>query len=138
MQASLHESSGRATSGGFVAGKELQAILEDLLIRVAGARGAILVDGDGVAIAQASRDAWPLLEGLGTGCAMLLREGLAAAQGLDQGSVTDVLLEAEGASVALIPLKTSCALCLLLAPDAIPGQSVFEARRAAAALDQAL
>jgi predicted regulator of Ras-like GTPase activity (Roadblock/LC7/MglB family) len=69
---------------------------------------------------------------------MLLRETVAAAEGLGQGSVTDVLLEAERASLALIPLKTSCALCLLLAPDAIPGQGIFEARRAASALDQAL
>ena len=121
-----------------MAGKELQGILEDLLIRVAGSRGAILVDGDGVAIAQASRGALPQLEGLGTGCTMLLRETVAAAERLGQGPVTDVLLEAERATVALIPLKTSCTLCLVFAPDAIVGQSVFEARRAAFALDQAL
>ncbi len=121
-----------------MAGKELQGILEDLLIRVAGSRGAILVEGEGVAIAQASRGPLPLLEGLGTGCAMLLRQGMAAAEPLGQGPVTDVLLEAEGATVALIPLKASCALCLVLAPDAVPGRSLFEARRAAFALDQAL
>ncbi len=121
-----------------MAGKELPGILEDLLLRVAGSRGAILVDGDGVSIAQASRGALPLLEGLGTGCTMLLRDTMAAADQLGQGPVTDILLEAEGATVALIPLKTSCILCLVLAPNAIPGQSVFEARRAAFALDQAL
>jgi predicted regulator of Ras-like GTPase activity (Roadblock/LC7/MglB family) len=121
-----------------VAGKELQGILEDLLLRVAGSRGAILMDGDGVTIAQASRGALPMLEGLGTGCTMLLRETVAMAEQLGQGPVTDVLLEAEGATVALIPLKTSCTLCLVFAPDAIVGQSVFEARRAAFALDQAL
>lgn len=121
-----------------MAGKELQGILEDLLTRVAGSRGAILVDGDGVAIAQASRGALPLLEGLGSGCAMLLRESMAAAEPLDQGPVTDLLLEAEGGTVALIRLKASCALCLVLAPDAVPGRSLFEARRAAYALDQAL
>ena len=121
-----------------MAGKELQGILEDLLIRVAGSRGAILVDGDGLAIAQASRGALPLLEGLGTGCTMLLRESMAAAERLGQGPVTDLLLEAERATVALIPLKASCTLCLVLAPEAITGQGVFEARRTAFALDQAL
>lgn len=121
-----------------MAGKELQGILEDLLLRVAGSRGAILMDGDGVAIAQASRGPLPQLEGLGTGCTMLLRETVAAADRLGQGPVTDVLLEAERATVALIPLRASCTLCLVLAPDAIAGQSVFEARRAAFALDQAL
>jgi predicted regulator of Ras-like GTPase activity (Roadblock/LC7/MglB family) len=96
------------------------------------------VDQDGIAIAQASRGSLPQLEALGTGCAMLLRETVAAADQLGQGPLTDLLLETERATVVLIPLKAGCNLCLLLAPDSIPGQSAFEARRAALALEHAL
>jgi hypothetical protein len=38
----------------------------------------------------------------------------------------------------MIPLKNACYLCLLLSPEAGLGRSLFEARRAALALDQAL
>ena len=121
-----------------MAGKNLQGILEDLLSRVAGSRGAILVDQDGIPIAQASRGSLPQLEVLGTGCTMLLRESVAATEQLGQGPLTDLLLETQLATLALIPLKTGCSLCLLLAPDAVPGRSVYEARRTASALEHAL
>jgi predicted regulator of Ras-like GTPase activity (Roadblock/LC7/MglB family) len=121
-----------------MAGKDLQGILEDLLSRVAGSRGAVLVDGEGIAIAQASRGSLPQLETLGTGCTLLLRESVAAADQLGHGPVTHLLLETERAILTLIPLKAGCSLCLLLAPDAIPGRCTFEARRAALALENAL
>ena len=121
-----------------MAGEDLQGILEDLLSRVAGSRGAILVDGDGIAIAQASRGPLPQIEALVAGSTMLLRETAAAAEQLGQGPLTDLLLETERATLALIPLKAGCNLCLLLAPDAVPGRSVYEARRAAAALEHTL
>jgi hypothetical protein len=38
----------------------------------------------------------------------------------------------------MIPLKNACCLCLLLTPETVLGQSLFEARRAAFALDQSL
>ena len=41
-------------------------------------------------------------------------------------------------TVAMIPLKSACSLCVLLASDAVLGRSLFEARRAAFALDQSL
>jgi len=121
-----------------MAGKDLQGILEELLARVAGSRGAILVDDAGVAIAQASRGSLPQLEALGAGCTLLLRETAAAAERLGQGPLSDLLLETERATLALIPLKAGCSLCVVLAADAIPGQSVFEARRAALALEPSL
>jgi len=54
------------------------------------------------------------------------------------GEVGEVLLEGERMTVAMIPLKSACNLCLLLGSDAVLGRSLFEARRAAFALDQSL
>ena len=114
----------------------MQSILANLVGRVAGARSAILVDQDGVLIARASRGPGVDLEAAGAG--LLLRETLAAAERLSQGMVGEVLLEAERGTLAMIPLKNACCLCLLLGPDAVQGRGLFEARRAAFALDQSL
>ena len=116
----------------------MQAILADLVRRVAGSRGAILLDRDGVPIAQASQGPALDLEAIGAGCNLLLRETLDAAERLEQGPVADLLLEVERATVAVIPLKQACSLCLVLDPDAVLGRGLFEARRAAFALDQVL
>jgi|GEM_PF-1046329 len=121
-----------------MAPSDLQSVLDSLVSRVAGARGAILVDRDGVPIARASRGPGVDLEAAGAGAGLLLRETLAAAERLGQGMVGEVLLEAERGTVAMIPLKNACCLCLLLGPDAALGRGLFEARRAAFALDQSL
>jgi predicted regulator of Ras-like GTPase activity (Roadblock/LC7/MglB family) len=117
---------------------DMQAILTDLVSRVAGSRGAILLDKDGVPIAQAAHGPAFDLEAVGALFHPLLQDTLAAAARLGQGAVSDVLLEAERATLAMIPLKNSCYLCLLLSPGAMLGRGLFEARRAASALDQAL
>ncbi|MBI2114999.1 MAG: roadblock/LC7 domain-containing protein [candidate division NC10 bacterium] len=121
-----------------MASPDLQTVLDSLLNRVAGARGAILVDQDGVLIARASRGPAVDLDAAGAGAGLLLRETLAAAGHLGHGTVGEVLLEAERGTLAVIPLKNTCCLCLLLGPDAVLGRGLFEARRAAFALDQSL
>jgi predicted regulator of Ras-like GTPase activity (Roadblock/LC7/MglB family) len=117
---------------------DMQEILSDLLDRVAGSRGAIIFDQDGVPIAHATQDPALDVDAVGAGCSLLLRDTLAAAERLAQGTVADILLEAERATVAMIPLKNACSLCLLLAPNAVVGRGLFEARKAAFTLDQAL
>jgi len=117
---------------------DFQVILDDLLRKVVGARGAILLDQGGIPIAQASHAPGLDLEAAGAGASMLLRETLAAAERLGQGQLGEVVLEAERMTVAMIPLKNACSLCLLLSPETVLGQSLFEARRAAFALDQSL
>jgi predicted regulator of Ras-like GTPase activity (Roadblock/LC7/MglB family) len=117
---------------------DFQAVLDELLRKVAGTRAAILLDQEGMPIAQASLGAGVDLEAAGAGAGLLLRETLAAAERLGQGAVGEVLLEAERLTVAMIPLKNACSLCLLLGPDAVVGRSLFEARKAALALDQSL
>jgi predicted regulator of Ras-like GTPase activity (Roadblock/LC7/MglB family) len=117
---------------------DIQAVLAELVKRVAGSRGAILVDKDGVPIAQAAQEPAVDLEAIGALSHPLLQETLAAATRLGQGAVSEVLLEAERATLAMIPLKNSCFLCLLLSPEAMLGRGLFEARRAASALDYVL
>ena len=121
-----------------MASTDFQAALTDLLRRVAGSRGAILLDQEGIPIAQASLGPGLDLEAAGAGAGLLLQETLAAAERLGQGTVGEVLLEGERMTVAMIPLKNACSLCLLLGPEAVLGRSLFEARKAAFALDQSL
>jgi len=117
---------------------DFQAILDDLLRKVVGGRGAILLDQGGVPIAQTSQAPGLDLEAAGAGASLLLRESLAVAERLEHGLVGEVVLEAERMTVVMIPLKNACSLCLLLNPQTVLGQSLFEARRAAFALDQSL
>jgi predicted regulator of Ras-like GTPase activity (Roadblock/LC7/MglB family) len=117
---------------------DMQAILNDLVNRVGGSRGAILLDKDGVPIAQASQGRAIDLEAVGALSRPLLQDTLAAAARRGQGAVLEVLLEAERATLAMIPLKNSCYLCVVLSPEAALGRGLFEARRAASALDQVL
>ena len=117
---------------------DFQEILADLLRRVAGSRGAILLDQGGVPIAKASQGPDLDLEQSGASASLLLRDTLAAAERLRQGEVGEVVLEAERMTIAVIPLKNACSLCLLLDPEAVLGRSLFEARRAAFLLDQSL
>lgn len=123
---------------GLEMSSDIQAVLAELVKRVAGSRGAILVDKDGVPIAQAAQDPAVDLEAVGALSRPLLQDTVDASERLGQGRVMEVLLEAERATLAMIPLKNSCYLCLLLSPEAILGRGLFEARRAASALDYVL
>ena len=118
--------------------RDYQNILSDLLPKVPGLRGAILLDQEGMPIAQASQGASLDLEAAGVSASLLLRETLATADRLGQGEVGEVLLEGERMTVAMIPLRNACSLCLVLAKEAVLGRSLFEARRAAFALNQSL
>ncbi len=121
-----------------MASTDFQAVLDDLLRKIAGLRAAILLDQEGIPIAQASQGAGLDLEAAGAGAGLLLREALAAAERLGQGAVGEVLLEAERLTVAMIPLKNACSLCVLLDPKAALGRNLFEARKVVFALDQSL
>ncbi len=117
---------------------DFQAVLTNLLHRVAGLRGALLLDQEGMPIAQASQTDGLDLEAAGAGAGLLVRDTLAAAERLGQGEVGEVLLEAEHMRIAMIPLKSACSLCLLLGPEAVLGRSLLEARRVASELDESL
>ena len=118
-----------------MASPDLQPILADLVSSVPGSGGAIVLDADGAAVAQVPAVLPTDMSTISAHCSALLQETLAAAERLRQGPVTDILLEAERASLALIPLGSGGCLCLLLQPDASAGRGLYEARRAALRLN---
>ncbi len=116
----------------------LRAVLEDLRQRISGVRAALLLDRDGLLIAHATQDAGQEMESAAAGAGLLFRDTWTAAGRLGQGEIGEILLEGERMHVAMIPLKSACRLCLVLSPDAVLGRALFEARRAASALDVSL
>jgi len=117
---------------------DFPTLLEDLLSRVAGTEGALVLDEQGFPIAQAGRAARVNLEAAGAEASLLLRETMAASERLGHGGVTEILVETERARLAMIPLKNNCCLCLLMGPESMVGRGLFEARRTACVLDQSL
>ncbi len=116
---------------------EFGAVLASLVCRVPGALAALLLSCDGFPLARSHGDT-SALEAQADRCLALLRGMREAAERLDQGPVETVLFEAERRTLALVPLRDGGCLSLLLQPAAPPGQALFEARRAAAALDRVL
>ncbi len=116
---------------------EQAALLASLVCRVPGALAALLVDPHGAPLAR-SHGALSDLEAAAGQLQALLGRLTTAAEHLDQGPLREVLLEAERRTLALLPLRRGCSLLLLLRETAPPGQALFEARRASAALNRAL
>jgi predicted regulator of Ras-like GTPase activity (Roadblock/LC7/MglB family) len=117
-----------------MAQREVQEALADLLGRVAGLRSALLLDAHGSLVASADREGSPDLPLFAVSCHRMARETLAAAERLGQGPVGQIVLEAERGTLAILPWEDGRTLCLTLAPQGIPGQALFEARRFMAAL----
>ncbi|MFA5028285.1 MAG: roadblock/LC7 domain-containing protein [Candidatus Methylomirabilota bacterium] len=108
--------------------------LRALLGQTAGIRAALLLDAQGTVVAHAERGE-PMAPGpLALACHRMVRETRAAADRLAQGPVDQILLDAERATLAILPDEAGRTLCLLLTPEAIPGQALFAARRTLAAL----
>ena len=102
-----------------------------------GALAALLLDQGGAPIARSHGDL-SALEAAADRLQALLRRLMESAERLEQGPLGEVLLEAERRNLALLPLRRGCSLLLLLRSTASAGQALFEARRAAAALNRVL
>jgi predicted regulator of Ras-like GTPase activity (Roadblock/LC7/MglB family) len=70
--------------------------------------------------------------------AVVLRELRGALERLGHGEPSQVILELQGAKIAILPLKESFGLYLVLEPDQDLGRGLFEARKTATALESAL
>ncbi len=114
--------------------REATEALTDLLGRVAGLRSALLLDENGSLVAHADREGTADASLFAIPCYRMARETLAAAERLGQGSVGQIVLQAERGSLAILPWQDGRTLCLVLSPQGIPGQACFEARRLLAAL----
>ncbi len=117
---------------------DLSALLADLLARVPESRTAAIVDANGSVLSQATREGAPMPEDSGAGWRALFAAALAAADRMGQAPLSEVVVETAGATLAMLLLKDTCCLCLLTGPGAIPGRGLFEARKSAAALLDAL
>jgi len=117
---------------------DLQRILDDLVRSAPESRAAMVLDADGAALVQATSGLPLPAEAISVRCQVLLQETLGVAERLDQGPVADVLLEADRGTLAMIPLRNGCCLCLVLQSGAPTGRGLFAARRAAACLNDLL
>lgn len=111
--------------------------LAELIGRAAGIRTALLLDTQGSLVAHADREGLTDLPLLALACRRMVREAQAAADRLAQGPPGQIVLEAERATLAILPGADGRTLCLVLAPEGIPGRALFEARRTLAALPPA-
>jgi hypothetical protein len=111
-------------------------VLAGLLARVPGSRGALVLDAAGAILAQTRREGGPALEPLAPGWHRLVAEALAAADRIGRPYPSELVLETEGATLAVILLKDARRLCLLVGPEAPPGRGLFEARKTAATLSE--
>lgn len=114
---------------------DFQDELHALVDRVPGGRAAVLADPDGIALAVATRE--PRLEAdmVAARYAVVLRDLWGVLERLGHGEPSQVILELRGAKVAILPLKHRFALYLLVEPEQDLGRGLFEARKAASALE---
>lgn len=117
---------------------DFQGELQALVDRVPGSRAAVLADPDGIAMAAAARDPTVEADVMAARYAVVLRDLRSALERLGQGEPSQVILELRGAKIAILPLKERFALYLMLDPDRDLGRGLFEARKAAYALEGSL
>ena len=116
----------------------LTPLLESLLERVPGARAVVLADRDGIAMAAASGDPSLEVDVLAARYAIVLRDLRGALERLGHGEPSQVLVELEGATIAVFPLKERFGLYLVIAPRQELGRGLFETRKAIAAIESHL
>ncbi len=105
-----------------------ESALGEVLERCPGARGAVIVDADGIPVA--SVDETDRLEELAAEYSAALREIQRAARELDHGDLEQVTVEAQEVTVVLTGITAEYFLVLLLASNALRGKARFLSRLA--------
>ncbi|MFN3477372.1 MAG: roadblock/LC7 domain-containing protein [Candidatus Methylomirabilales bacterium] len=121
----------------FDKGMELDRHLDQLIEKVEGALLALLLDPQGIPVASAPSKPFLDPEALGARYGLLLRELLDVSTRL-LGEVRTILFDLEKATLIALPLKDGYTLLLLLQPDGNIGRGIFEAKKAAFALEKKL
>lgn len=116
---------------------ELSQPLDQLIAKVEGALLALLLDPQGVPVASAPLRPFLDPEALGARYGLLLRELLDVSTRL-LGEVRTILFDLEKATLVALPLKDGYTLLLFLQPDGNVGRGIFEAKKAAFALEKEL
>lgn len=99
-----------------------------LLDNCPGARGAAIVDPDGIPVAASPQGA--ALETLGAELASVLRDLAGAARELEHGNLEQLAVYAEDAVIVLTTIAGGYFLVLVLARDGLAGKARFLSRLA--------
>lgn len=116
---------------------ELSQPLDQLIEKVEGALLALLLDPQGIPVASAPPKPFLDPEALGARYGLLLRELLDLSTRL-LGEIRTILLDLEKATLIALPLKDGYTFLLALTPDGNVGRGIFEAKKAAFALEKEL
>jgi predicted regulator of Ras-like GTPase activity (Roadblock/LC7/MglB family) len=100
--------------------------IQHLLDRCPGARGAAIVDPDGIPVAVTANGG--TLESLGAELATVLRDLAAAARELEHGELEQLAVYAEDAVIILTTIAAGYFLVLVLARDGLAGKGRFLSR----------
>jgi len=93
-----------------------------------GARGAAIVDPDGIPVVMTPHES--SLEALGTELATILRDLAEAAREFQHGRLKQCLVFAEDATIVLTTIATGYFLVLVLSRDGLAGKGRFLSRLA--------
>lgn len=106
--------------------------IQDLLARCPGARGAAIVDPDGIPVVVSPRGG--TLETLGAELAGVLRDLGEASRELEHGALEQLAVYAEDAVIILTTIAAGYFLVLVLARDGLAGKARLASRLARARL----
>jgi predicted regulator of Ras-like GTPase activity (Roadblock/LC7/MglB family) len=112
--------------------------LKNLVERVEGAQGAILVDSSGERVDSYAREGALGLEWLGARYCIPLKETIKINESLEAGEVQELILEQDKGPLLIAPVYAGFFVLLLLAPSGNLGQGRFELKKAAFHLDRDL
>jgi len=111
-------------------------LLQEMLDRLPGARGAIIADWEGEAVDQVARIDDFEIKVLGAHKGIILSRLREALQRLDGGELEEVLIQYQNAKVLIVPLNEDYFLVLTIDTHEMVGKAAFELRRCAARLRQ--
>jgi predicted regulator of Ras-like GTPase activity (Roadblock/LC7/MglB family) len=109
-------------------------ILQEMLDRMPGARGAIIADWEGEAVDQVARIDDFEIKVFGAHKGIILTRLREALQRLDGGDLEEVLIQYENDSAIILPLNEDYFLVLTIGPGELVGRAAFEMRRCATKL----
>ena len=104
-----------------------QGVFERLLAGIPGARGAILVDWEGEAVAQAGRMDDFDLQVIGAHQGVILQHLRAAVARLGRERLRELVISSVGGQTLMLPVTDEYCLVLALDRSAPPGRARFEA-----------
>lgn len=113
-----------------------QNLLEDLLERMPGSLGAILVDWEGEAVAQSGVMNEYDLKVFGAHKGIILNNLREVVERTDESGLEEITITTTSNKTLVLPVTTEYFLVITLQREATLGRSLFEARRTIAALKE--